>query len=306
MQRRAFLACAAGITLLGGCVESSPDPAGEPEESPIDSPEPTESPTPTETPPATSSPTDSPDSTPTDEPDYDDATPAVDVTVDSVTLQTGVVTTTSPDSIGAGHEDAQFLVASVSVEGSLERADFALVTGDERYDPTTVDDLYRTSWGDDQWYERDGGEGLVLFRVPQQAGDGDLRLTWPGGERALDDSIVGRLGAGPASFSASLDLSEEHGGTEAPPVRIEVTNEGGTERRFLAALNRIGPMIAHAPIARVSELVPAGETVTVTVDDSWMGLPDEERVGDGEPDVTYNLWYAGGEDSAEIRLVDSE
>lgn len=304
MHRRAFLASAAGLTVLGGCIESSSDSTAPPEESPIDSPDPTTTPTPTrtptETPTPTPTPTDGSDSTPAD-----DGTPAGDVTVSSVTLQTGVVVTTSPDSIGVAHGDAQFLIASISVEGSLERADFALAVGDERYDPTTVGDFYRTKWGDDRWYDREGGEGLVLFQVPGRAGDGDLRLTWPGGERAIESSIAERLGAGPASFSASLDLPAEHGGAEAPPVRIEVTNGGGIERRFVAALNRIGPRIAHAPIERLSEPVPAGETVTLTVEDSWMGLPDDERIGDGEPDVTYLLSYPGGEDSAEIRLVES-
>lgn len=229
--------------------------------------------------------------------------PAAGVTVDALHLQYGVVTPTTPDSIGVSNPDTPYIVASVRVDGPLSREEFGLRMGDVRYGPTRIDRLYRTAWGDDHWYERGRDSGLVLFEAPPTPTK-HLRLTWPGGERAVDDGIVARIDAPAPQFSATLDVPSSYGGSTAPPVAVDVTNEGSTAGRFLGALNRGGPQVASIPVARVSELVPAGERTTVTVADSWGGLPADERVGDDEPDVTYRLDFAGGEESADIRLVD--
>jgi hypothetical protein len=229
--------------------------------------------------------------------------PAAGVTVDALRLQYGVVTPTTPDSIGVSNPDTPYLVASVRVDGPLSRDQFGLRMGDVRYGPTRIDRLYRTAWGDDHWYERGRDEGLVLFEAPP-APTNHLRLTWPGGERPVGEDIVTRIDAPAPRFSATLDVPSRYGGSTAPPITVEVANEGSTASRFLGALNRGGPQVASTPVARVSELVPAGERTTVTVADSWSGRPDEERVGDDEADVTYRLQFAGGEASAGIRLVD--
>lgn len=279
MRRRTFIVLAGGgVPAAAGCLGTGPAGTG--------------GKTPTERGTTTADGT----STSTDDPR------PVDVTVESATLQYGVVTPTSPDSIGVSFTDTQYLVASVRVEGTLARDEFALRVGDGAYAPATVDRLYRTTWGDEQRYQRGRERGLVLFALPPEA-TGMPRLTWPGGERALDDLLETPVGGPPPRLSAALALPATHEDTEVPPVIVEVTNEGETAGRFLGALNRVGPLVAHTPIARVSELVPAGETVTVTVADDWGGLPGDARVGDGDPDVTYHLHHAGGEDSAEIRLV---
>jgi hypothetical protein len=225
------------------------------------------------------------------------------VTVDSLHLQYGVVTPTTPDSIGLANPDTPYLVASVRVDGPLSRDQFGLRMGDVRYGPTRIDRLYRTTWGDDHWYERGRDDGLVLFEAPP-APTKHLRLTWPGGERPVGEDIVTRVDASEPRFSATLNVPSSYGGSTAPPVTVDVTNEGSTASRFLGALNRGGPRVASTPVARVSERVPAGERTTVTVADSWNGLPDDERVGDDEPDVTYRLHFVGGERAAEIRLAD--
>jgi len=229
--------------------------------------------------------------------------PAAGVTVDALRLQYGVVTPTTPDSIGISNPDTPYLVASVRVDGPLSREEFGLRMGDVRYGPTRIDRLYRTAWGDDHWYERGRTDGLVLFEAPSGATE-HLRLTWPGGERPVDEGTVARLSAPAPRFGASLDVPNRHDGRTAPPVTVEVVNEGETASRFLGALDRGGPQVASIPVARVSELVPAGERTTVIVADSWSGLPDDGRVGDEGPDVTYRLDFAGGEASADIRLVD--
>ncbi|RMB23797.1 hypothetical protein ATH50_1027 [Haloplanus aerogenes] len=229
--------------------------------------------------------------------------PTADVTVESLHLQYGVVTPSSPDSIGISHADTPYLVASVRVDGPLSWEAFGLRMADVRYAPTRLDRLYRTTWGEDHWYERGRSDGLVLFEAPSTATD-DLQLIWPGGERPVDDGIVARLDGETPRLSASFDVPETHDGRTAPDITIDVTNEGSTAGRFLGALNRVGPVVAYTPVTRLSRLVPAGESETISVADSWGGSPAEERLGDGEPDVTYRLDYPGGEDAAAIRLRD--
>lgn len=315
MRRRTLLAGAAGaFAALAGCLSddgpAADDGPGGPS-SADGSPIPTDGATPT----ATQTPTDvhtrSPGdgSTPTDERiSTDERTPtgdrpAADVTVESAHLQYGVVTPTSPDSIGTLNHETPYVVASVRVDGSLSREDFALRADDASFAPTTVR-LYRTAWGDEEYYEQSRGAGLVLFELSSSA-TGPVRLTWPGGEHALDGSAGARLEGGPPDFSASLDVPATHAGTEAPAVAVEATNDGETPARFLGAVNRVGPMIAYAPVARLTAFVPAGETARIAVPDDWGNAPDEERIGDGEPDVRYHLHYGEEHVSAEIRLVES-
>lgn len=229
------------------------------------------------------------------------ASPALEVTIDAIQLQYGVVIPNSPDSIGISNPDTPYLVVSVTVAGPLTPDEFGLHHGDVRYAPTRLDRLYRTSWGDDSWYERGRTEGLILFEAPPAA-TRPLALTWPGGEQPIENGIIERLNAGTPGLSASIRVPDEHDTDTAPPVDIEVTNEGEIARRFLGALNRVGPLVAYTPVTRLSELVTAGDTETISVSDDWAGLPGEDRIGDGRPDVRYHLAYPGGEDTAEIRI----
>jgi len=226
----------------------------------------------------------------------------MEVTLESAHLQYGFVTPASPDSITVMSTSTQYLLAAVSVEDALVRDELILEIGDEVYEPTTEERLYRVVWGSDRWYERDNSHGLLMFPISEEA-TGTPRLTWPGGEESLADTLAIPPGGPPPQFSASLDLPETYEGTEAPPVVINVSNDGEKRGRFLGALNRIGPRIAYTPVSRVSDVVPAGGTVNIAVSDSWTGMPDEERIGDEEPDIRYLLDQADGEDSAEIRLV---
>jgi hypothetical protein len=281
MNRRRFLGTVGG-TLVGvtGCTGRPPSDGGG------------ASPTPDPTRTAGGTPTTA-----------DRRTPTADVRVDSLRLQYGVVTPTSPDSIGISNPETPYLVASVRVDGSLPWEAFGLVRGDVRYSPTRLDRLYRTSWGDDHWYSRDRRDGLVLFEAPSMPTE-QLRLHWPGGEHPVDDGLITRIGGPGPRLSASLDLPATVDGSAAPDVTVTVTNDGETPSRFLGALNRVGPQVAYTPVTRLSTLVPTGETATVSVADSWGGLPAAERIGDDDPDVTYHLAFVGGEDSARIRIVD--
>lgn len=274
MKRREFLSLTGGgIAALTGCIGDRRPGAG------------------------TTSPTDGRTVTPT----TTTASRKIEVTVESAHLQYGFVTPGSPDSITLMNGPTQYLVASVHADGSLARDEFALRIGTETYEPTVDQRLYRVVWGDDQWYSQDDRHGLLLFTLLPDP-SGTPRLTWPTGDEPLADRLRIPVGGSPPPFSASLDLPETYDGSEAPPVRVDVRNEGERRGRFLGALNRVGPRIAYTPVDRVSRVVPAGTTDTITVNDSWSGMPNEEDVGDDEPDVRYFLDYAGGEDSAEIQL----
>lgn len=305
MRRRTFLSTAggglAGAVGLSGCLNVGDGGTGDETPTSNTGPTPTDAPTTTTDPGSANS-----ETTPTDEPTTTAGeTGTADVTVRSLHLQYGLVTPSSPDSIGTWNTDTPYLMALVAVDGDLPRSDFTLAVGDEERNPTKKTRLYRTAWGDYQWYARGRPGGLLAFELPTGAPDGSMRLTWPGGERSVETEIGPRLAAGSPTFSASLSLPETHDSLEAPPVEIEITNEDDVPRRFLGALNRVGPSIAYIPVTRLSGMVPPGESVTLTVEDSWYELPPDDRIGDGEPDVTYHLHYAGGEDSARIRVVES-
>jgi hypothetical protein len=259
MRGRALLATVAGATVtLPGCFGDGPHDSGSPT---------------TPTRPTTD------DRAPTDS-SADDATSSAtpagdpDVTVESVVLQHGYATPTSPDSIVVTDADQAYLVVDVAVDGSLAREDLVLEIPDRTYTPETDLRLYRTEWGSETDYADGRDRGLVVF-APGLAGEGvDVRIAWPGGARSVEGDVRESLGRPAPTMSAALAMVTEHEGTEAPPVEIEVTNESDRQGRFLGALNRVGPRVAYAPIARVSGPFDAGETRTLTVEDSWSGLPE--------------------------------
>lgn len=273
MRRRALLASTAGsIAALAGCIDSLNDTGDLPtEQSPRDG-------TPTET------------------------AAEASVTVSSVVHQWGYVVPSSPDSIGVMSTDNRYVVADVSVEGgTLERDDFAWTDGSSEVRPTVLDEFYRTDWGDDQWYEGGRERGLLLFELPDEPGMDSPRLQWPGGRWDADESLVGQLSAPRPTMNASLSLRDASAGATERTVEIAVTNEGEHAGRYLGALNRVGPMIAYTPVARVTGVVAAGETETLTVADDWMEYTVSED-GDESASVTYHLDDADGGDTLEIEL----
>ncbi|WP_161631419.1 hypothetical protein [Candidatus Halobonum tyrrellensis] len=296
MRRRSLLAgIAGGLAALTGCTDTTTPRSGTASPTATPTRRPTADPDPTASPPPSGTATRS---------------AAAEVTVDELGLQYGLVAPASPDSIGIRDPETPYVVASVRVDGTLPLDAFALRVDDESVPPTTPDArsggdrLYRTSWGDDGWYDANRGRGLLLFEPPSGAAE-RVRLAWPGGGRTLGDAAGARL-AGPPAFSAAVDAPETHAGTGVPSVAVEAANEGERPGRFVGALNRVGPTVAYTPVARLTELVPAGESVRLPVPVGW-GWPDDDgRVGDGDPDVTYHLHYPGGEDSASVRLVESD
>lgn len=283
MRRRRFIGAVTGgaLTLLGGCLaqdETQPRDSGTPTD---------ETPTPTPSPGET-----------------------FDVSVESLQLQYGIVTPHSPDSIGIDNSETAYIVAAITTDSAVTRSDFTLRTGERTYAPTIPDNFYRTDWGDEDWYRKNRTDGLLLFEIDASAADPDqpvaglLQLAWPGGSVDLESSFIGRINESAPQLTVTVDVPDPYDGTEAPPLTITVANDAEIDRRFLGAVNRTGPRVAFTPVTTVSEMVPAGETVRLTIDDSWSGMPPEERIGDGDPDVTYYLHHGDTDTSADIRLVE--
>jgi hypothetical protein len=282
MRRRALLASiASGAAALAGCFDQSgPGTA-------------TQDGATTTTQPTTTQPTSTPD--------------ASEVFVYNDALQYGVVVPSSPDSIGIAHERTQYYVIRLEGAEGHTMDHFALAIGDRTVAPTVIENLYHTRWGNDTWFGEEERSGLLAFEVPPTLPDGEARVTWPGGKYDLEDDVAARLGNPVPSWSATLSVPAELPGTHPfTTVTVEVTNEGDHPARFVGALNRQGPHIAYTPEAAVGTVVGAGAAGTVAVASDWHDVPSEERIGDGEPDVTYSLEYPFGDASATVRVVEGE
>ncbi len=241
-----------------------------------------------------------------------------DVSVELDALQPGLVTMTTPDSIGVSGRDRRYLLVDVSIgEGgeSPTRDEFAFEFDGATHRPEPMEDPWRVwRFYDDEGalYDRgSSGDGLLVFELPEaEKGDfesvPEFALTWPGGEWQPDEQLRRRLAAPEPSLSVSLDVPETLATYESPTVSVTVENEGDLPGRFVAGLNRIGPRVAYAPVERVSMLVPPGESETWEfTDDSLMaGDYPDERVGDGDSDMTYDLSWAGGDVRKGIRYVE--
>lgn len=283
MRRRALLASAAGsIAALPGCLDGGS----------VEEPTPTQSPT--------SDPTD--DGTPTATPGAD-----ADVTVDSVAHQYGYVSPTTPDSIGTRNDDTAFVLVELTVDGQLAWNDIELAVGERTTAPEEDPRLYRTTWGEETYYGSQHRSGFLLFERGAVEADDDVALQWPGGEHVVEGDVRARMNGLAPSFSATVETPAEHEGADGPEsLAVEVTNDADRAARFVGALNRAGPAVASTPVTPIHELFDAGATRTISIEDSWGGPPPEERVGDGEADVTYRLFHSWGSDRAEVRIVGSE
>jgi len=232
-----------------------------------------------------------------------------DVTASVDALQPGVVTADSADSIGVTMTAGQYLYADVAAESDERpaREEFAFAFDGAEYEPMEFEpagqgDPYRLYQGN-RGYSPEAGEGWLLFDLPGTGDAADAKLTWPGGELVAEASLRERLGAPHPDLSATVTFPETLEQWESPEITVEVTNEGDVAGRYVAGLNRIGPMVAYAPVNAFSVLVPAGETVTETYADSlpWdhMSADDiEER-----SEFRYRLDSVDGEADAEVSIV---
>ncbi|MFB6207016.1 MAG: hypothetical protein ABEJ05_10880 [Haloglomus sp.] len=287
MQRRTLIAAlGAGLASLAGCTSiGGTDGAGG--GTPTDQPPPTDQPSPTPTP--TSSPA------------------AASLSVSVRALQPAVVMLAT-DSIHLSGADAhQYLYLEVSVDEGRPPARDELTV---RFDGTTSQPMQtRGLWYGynhrNERYRSERGAGWLLYELPPSGDASAAVLEWPGGEWRPDAALRERLAAPAPSLSMNAAIPETVPPDSEPTIGFTVTNEGRIDGRFVAALNRTGPRVAYAPIEAVSRLVPAGETTTFEVTDTYdvEGTDPEER-GDGEPDFTYHLDWLEGEINRSVRVAE--
>lgn len=207
--------------------------------------------------------------------------------------------------------DARYLLANVAVSGGrVDGRDVALRVDDAEYGPDvggTVSRLWRVYQSGSE-FEPDAG-GFLLFELPASGFDStaDAALRWPGGEHRLRAGLRERLRTDAPEFSVSIDAPDVLAQGESPTFDVAVRNDGTVPGRFVAGLNRYGPLVASAPAKRFSLLVDAGATERTTYTGGISGyqVPDED-LGDGESDLRYRWNGADDEHPFPIEYVAAE
>jgi len=293
VYRRDLLAAGGlGLAGLAGCLDTAGTDASTPSGTPTDTD------------------TSTPSGTPTG---ADTATPAGNGAALSVTverLQPAVVELMTPDSIGvSGGEDTQYLSLRLDVTDGDPPAREALTFrfDGESHGLVPVDrqfGLWRQyNHGQDR-YDADRGAGWALFELPATGDADDAALVWPGGEWRPDATLRDRLAAPAPPFAVEWSVPETVPVNAEPEIEFTVGNEGERDGCWVAALNRTGGGIAYMPVAAIRKPVPAGETVTWTVTDTYgVDAPSEAAVGDGEPDMTYKISRTDGRSERDVRIV---
>lgn len=296
MRRRDLIAvCGTALAGVAGCLSSGTDGDGG---TTPESDTSTQTPTPTED--TTDDPT--PTSDPTTSPDRADS--AVSVGVHA--LQPGVIVLTNPDSaeVESGSNQYLFLDVEVVAGDSPPREAFRFrFDGDDHSPIEDVRELYHKVLSMDP-YERSAGAGWLAFELPETGEASDAKLTWGNGEWRPEEAYRDRLANPLPELSVSSTIPETVPVGEAPSVTVTATNEGNRSTEFVGVLNRQGGGVAHAPVDYVSTPVMPGESITWEPDDSMPRSVPENKVGDGEPDMTYDLYYASGNREQSVRVVE--
>ncbi|WP_193571711.1 hypothetical protein [Haloarcula sp. JP-L23] len=274
MRRRTLLALCGSLVAGSGCLDLTPDsvPADE-----------TVTPVPERT---------------TESGTHDDQIPTVDLA--SVVVQPGVVAPNSPDSIGVFADAGQYLLVDVAVDGPLpDRSAFAVRFDGSTYTPMAfTSGLYRNGeWGAGYG---DGSDGVLVFELPETGDASDARLTWDHGAVPFPTSVTASLEAPLPSFSVALDGPTSVAADDDPTVRVRVTNEGDRPGRYALALNRTGPRVAYAPVARIVGELDPGASTTRELD------AENPYVADPPREAVYRLDAADGDNDASLTISPAE
>lgn len=210
-----------------------------------------------------------------------------------------------------GSDRSQYLFLDVSVTAGdpPPRAAFRLRFDGSAASPLFPDrQLWRFLQGSVDPYDGESGAGRMAFELPDPVGADDLTVTWPGDERRLTDetlppAIRRRLAVPSPSLSLDASIPGEVATSTDPTLSFTATNEGDVPTYFVAGVNRRGPEISYAPIIGVSEPVPPGGTETVEITDSISLGRREQGTGDGEPNMTYVVKWAGDTVRRDVRLT---
>jgi len=267
MKRRAFLATAAmAASGLGGCLSTASPAEDEPPE--------TDSPTTTST----------DDPTPTKHSDTP-ATPPDSVVVKDIVTRKAV---TYQSTMGSGgvlaSPDSQYVVATVrapsELSRDLSRELFTLETDSDSWTAGLPDTRGAINWA---VAGHEGGpvDGLpgrdrayLAFEVPSPLSTANPRIRYEGAAEStpstwpLPEAATERLAAPEPAFELdSIDVPESVSAGETLNVSLTATNVSDTDGHLLASVHWPTERIADDDESHLIErTVPAGETVTATLD----------------------------------------
>ncbi len=214
-----------------------------------------------------------------------------DASVSDVAVLPELAVMDSPDSISTtGDRDEQFFVATVADGGSLDVGAFELDLNGETYPATTEIGYGSRIWGRGLAYRADDGEGWLAFRLPKPLSADAATLTWPGGQHALREDALERLALPPTTFEVrEFTAPDSASPGDTVTATLTVANVGDADGTFVGALDRVGPMVAHAPAAAISLDVATGATAT------WEFVHDLDVSGDGGMELQLD-WRGGSLD----------
>ncbi len=199
------------------------------------------------------------------------------VTVSDLAVRHGMVTFEGVHPDPKWVEGAQFLLATLGVDGEQDPA-----TLDVTATANTLDGRPDRYAG----FAPDAPESVqpLGFALPTDAGISEAAVVWNGPREVrwpLPDDLVAKLASAPEFSLDGFRVPETAREGVAIDVELDVTNTGDRDGHFLAELGN--GAISDQPEIEVA--VPAGETVTAS-------RPVEARFFDGAMDVVCR-WEAG-------------
>jgi hypothetical protein len=234
------------------------------------------------------------------------ATPTAEdgaVTLRGATVVPELVARSSPDSYGVyGDRDEQWLVAEVAADPAEHPPDsFAVDAGGERHTVAT-----RVGEGDGRLPDFGAaygegprpGVGWLAVELPNPLDVDAPRLTWSDGAYVLPGPAVERLAAPPAAFTVSFDADDGAGADETVTATVTVENAGTVDGTFVAALNRVGPRVDHAPAASVRVDVPVETTETWR----FTHALDDPAATDGDDTIGLYLRWRDGATARRVSI----
>lgn len=156
-----------------------------------------------------------------------------------------------------------------------------------------------------QGVQNDTYQGWVVFELPETGNATDAEFVWPGGTWQPTNQLRTRL----AAPLPPLTL-EEWRVLDTVPVGSEmkfgftVGNKGSHDGRFVAGINGSGwQWPDHGPVALISRRIPAGEATSWETTGGTIREGPPDRIGDGEPDIRYELFWPDGTYHHAVQVV---
>ena len=213
---------------------------------------------------------------------------SLEITVSSV--QRGIVTYTTPDSISVVDTDRRHVLFGINAADRDEPPEpdaFTLRFDGQAFDATTEKRGHQLYRFPGSFYTAESESGRLLFDLPLTGTAADAALVWDSGEWPLPESIRRRLEVAP-EFSVSFDDEPTNGS-----CTLTATNEGDRPQRFLAAVNQEGGTSAYRPIGVRTAVLEGGATSELDIVAPPGGTGGQTATPGGRRIVTW----AGGRGS---------